>query len=357
MLPNINHSSFLNFIINPINNQCNLSCKYCYNKEKNLRKVNYKNFRNLPILSWFPKLLNGLNSLSSLKIITFTWHGGEPLLLPDKFYLTITDLEENLLKKNIKYNNVIQTNGVLLNHQKAIFLSKLNFNIGVSLDGPEYKHNKQRFHSRKNFEKAKNNIFSLSRSNIPFALFMVIHEKNVNSTKEIFSFLKRLSPQNGVSFIPRFNKTSYLSPNKYKKFLKEIFNLWLPERKPYIAILENFLSGLNNHPVHFCFLNNRCDAFISLDADGKMYSTCQVDKQMKVGNINEDNIKTLILKHELKINKMFSKIANDPLCIQLGNKPQYQRFLGKGCPKRLINRQDPYTRVLGEVIQYIENEK
>ena len=93
MTENFRSSKYLNFIINPIDNFCNLSCSYCYSRQ-NMRgkKIVCENLADLPILKWFPDFLSSLESLGSLEAITFTWHGGEPLLLPNKFYLKMVEL-------------------------------------------------------------------------------------------------------------------------------------------------------------------------------------------------------------------------------------------------------------------------
>lgn len=345
--------NYLNFIINPIDNLCNLSCRYCYSQQNMGGRKNIgKNLTKPPIFKWFPGFLSGLMSLTSLEMVTFTWHGGEPLLLPDEFYLRIVELQKKLLDK--KFNNVIQTNGTLLNRKRALFFLRLGFDLGISVDGPSFESNQQRFNTKAIFEKFKKKLFNLSKNGIPFAVFMVIHEGNVNSEKEIFSFIRKLSPQNGVSFIPRFNVNSYLDPKEYSRFLKNIFDLWWPERKPYIAILENFINGLQEKTPRFCFFNNKCDSFASLDSRGVFYSTCQPRAEVKVGKISKNNLEKLISEHGRKVEGIIKGIRNEKLCDLLGGTSNYRYFSGKGCLKRLAENKDPYTEYLAEVIKHIE---
>lgn len=355
MTENLKSLKYLNFIISPIDNLCNLDCRYCYSKQ-NIKdgKFTSKDLTNLPISKWFPGFLSGLKSLSFLKTITFTWHGGEPLLLPDKFYVQVVGLQKKLLDKKFKYNNVIQTNGTLLTEERALFFLKLGFDIGVSIDGPDFEHNRQRFNDKGLFEKVKNNLFDLSKSSVPFAVFMVVHEGNVHSEKEIFSFLKKLSPQNGVSFIPRFNTDSHLAPEEYSRFLKSLFDLWWPAREPYIAILENFISGLEGKIPRFCFLNDRCGVFVSLDSRGTLYSTCQPRDEVKVGRVEGNNLKKLISMHGSKVKEIIKGIKNEKLCDSLGGDSMYDCFLGKGCLKRLAGSKDPYIESFAKVIKHIE---
>lgn len=355
MAKNLNSLKYLNFIINTLDNLCNLNCSYCYSRQNmEGKKITSDDFTNPPILKWFPDLLSGLNSLPSLEMITFTWHGGEPLLFPDEFYMNIVSLQKKLLNKRFIYNNVIQTNGTLLTKERALFLLKLGFDIGISIDGPDFVHNKERFDQKIIFEKLKKNLFKLSESGIPFSVFMVIHEGNVHSENKIFSFLKKLSPQNGVSFIPRFNIDSYLSPEKYSRFLKSLFDLWWPARKPYLAIFENFISGLKRKSPRFCFLINKCSFFVSLDSQGNLYSTCQTKDEVKIGKIGKSNLEKLLLIHLSKVKEITKGIKNKRLCDSLGGFSSYVCFSGKGCLNRLAGNIDPYIESFAKVIKHIE---
>lgn len=347
--------TYLNIIINPINSQCNLNCKYCYAREKTNNFVQTPLiFNENPILNWFAILISELNNTTSLKTITFTWHGGEPLLLPITFYSKILRLQKKLLKKDVIFHNVIQTNGTLLTFKKAKSFNKLGFFIGISFDGPEFKYNIDRFDSYQSFNNVKNNILNLSKNNIPFSIFTVIHERNVNSEKKLLTYLKQISPKNGVSFLPRFNNKTFLDPNSYANFLIRLFNIWWPNRKPYIAIFENFIRGLQEEFPRFCFLTNRCDSFISIDSQGQVYSTCQIRNDMKIGNINTSHLKTILYKHLKKINNIYVGMKNKNLKEYLGNGSQYKMFSGQGCIKRLNKSEDCYIEAFVKVVKHIE---
>lgn len=352
---NFEQKRYLNFIVNPIDSLCNLNCQYCYSKQNmGCKQAVVKDVSELPILKWFPVFLRGLSSLPLLENVTFTWHGGEPLLLPNAFYSHMVGLQKKLLGKKLKYNNVIQTNGTLLGLKRALFFLNSGFDIGISIDGPEFEHNIQRFNSANNFNRFKRKLFNLSKNKIPFAVFMVIHEGNIGFEKEIFCFLKELLPQNGVSFIPRFNFSSHLNPKMYSEFLKRLFDLWWPERKPYIAVFENFISGLEGKTPRFCFLNGECKSFVSLDSEGTLYSTCQPKKGVELGKIWRNNLESLISKHTAKVDSITDGMTNKSLCDYLGGGPKYKSFSGKGCLKRLFNNEDLYVKSFAEVIKHIE---
>lgn len=347
--------SYLNIIINPIDSQCNLNCKYCYARE------NTNNFAQTPlvfneclILNWFAILISELNNITSLRTITFTWHGGEPLLLPIIFYSKILQLQKKLLKKDIIFYNVIQTNGILLTVKKAKLFHKLGFSIGISFDGSEFEHNVDRFSSRKMFNRVRDNILNLSKNDIPFSIFTVIHERNINSEKKLLAYLERISPKNGVSFLPRFNDKTFLDPDSYANFLIRLFNIWWPNRKPYIAIFENFIKGLQGEFPRFCFLTNRCNSFISIDSKGQVYNACQIRDDMKIGDINTSPLENILYKHLKKMNNIYKSIKNKSLKEYLGNGSQYKMFSGQGCIKRLNKLEDCYIKAFAKVITHIE---
>lgn len=68
-----------------------------------------------------------------------TFYGGEPLLEIKKIYNTFL----YATKKNIKHF-FITTNGTLLNEENSDFLIRNDFNVTVSIDGPEKIHNLNR---------------------------------------------------------------------------------------------------------------------------------------------------------------------------------------------------------------------
>lgn len=350
-------SKFLNIVLRPLDNLCNLHCKYCnVQLQSELNKSPNFSFNSKSLAwEWLPLLIKQLNFLPELRTVVFTWHGGEPLLLPKILFEKAVYWQSKYLRKNLQWSNVIQTNGLLLNDKYADFLTNLGIHIGISIDGPKYKHNQFRFTSFKEFKILMNNIYSLRTLKIPYSLSMVVHENNYQDAKGIMNFLLEMKPQNGVGLPPRFtNEDSFLDPCCYRDFLIQLFEAWWPYCPVHISIFENIIDGLEQKAPSLCYLIGRCDGFISIDSQGNVYSTCEINYNLKIGNILEEPLEDLILRHNQKIAECLGKIENKRLFEILGLNIRYIYFQAKGCPNRLVKGEDPYMPAFAEVIHYID---
>lgn len=78
------------------------------------------------------------------KEVTFGWQGGEPTLLGVDFFRNVVKLQKKYNVRGLTVKNGLQTNGTLITDEFAKFLKEEDFLVGISIDGPEYLHNKYR---------------------------------------------------------------------------------------------------------------------------------------------------------------------------------------------------------------------
>lgn len=176
---------YINLVFKPIDDICNLNCKYCHEKHdqsllsyKGLTSI--ESYNKLSILRWFPTLLKELKMMPDLQKVNFCWHGGEPLLLPYEFYEYIVKEQKKALGNGkIKYENILITNGINMDINKIKWLEKLDFSLSLSCDGPEYEHNQERFHSVQQYQIFENNLSLVNRESKAFSLHMVINKYNI----------------------------------------------------------------------------------------------------------------------------------------------------------------------------------
>lgn len=105
---------------------CPGRCKYCWSSDINSPKMTIETAKN--IVKWLKPLQN--------ERVTFTFHGGEPLLAGAEFYRQVLPMiSENLSHLNPEF--AIQTNMWLMDDELAEIFAEYNVPIGSSIDGPE----------------------------------------------------------------------------------------------------------------------------------------------------------------------------------------------------------------------------
>lgn len=349
----------LNIILKPINDICNLNCKYCHEKyDQSLlseKPFNIIHYTRLPIIKWFPVFLQKFRSIPQIKKINFSWHGGEPLLLPYEFYDYIVNEQKKQLRPAINYENSIITNCVNMDKSKIRWLESLNFYLSISCDGPDYVHNQDRFGSIDIFKKFKNNLDLVCRECKSFSLHMVINQHNLQQYDEIMTFLKMVNPKNGVALGICFMENNILPAEYVSKFFRNLFDVWITDRIPYIMEFEEIIKGLNFHPPQYCKLAlNGCIHFITVDARGLLYSGCQRKKDMIIGHIDNIDVEDIVKKHLKNIVTLNNKIAGKTFFEYFNSDPRFIYFQSKGCPNRLtIKGEDPYFPVYADLIKHV----
>ena len=295
-----------------------MHCDYCYylRKEDNLEKGKMT----FETASQMIKSILDYNTNS----VRFMWHGGEPLLSGLDMFEAVVNEQKRLNTKGLIVNNIIQTNGVLLNNDWVKFFTKYNFTVGVSLDGP-YNLCKHRNITRANFNKILQGIELLNSSNVYTGLLTVITHKSVNHARDIFNFFTEVGIKR-VRFLPcvvsdsvgKINKTLSIRPEEYGIFLSMFLDTWL-ESGITDFVFENFddyIRGKRKIVKAYCSQRNGCGNSLTIASNGNIYlcdSFCLTMNSM-VGNVklgffevcDHLNFKTFIKK----IKKLPQKCIN-----------------------------------------------
>jgi len=112
--------------------QCNLDCKYCYNR-KSKKSLNYEKIMTRTVaLRAIDFLISNSGNRQALTLVFF---GGEPLLNYDLIAYAVEYATAQAVKNNKKINFTITTNGTLLTKQIINFLRENNISVTVSIDG------------------------------------------------------------------------------------------------------------------------------------------------------------------------------------------------------------------------------
>ncbi|MCX8125012.1 MAG: anaerobic sulfatase maturase [Spirochaetes bacterium] len=283
--------NILSFLVKPVSYHCNLSCTYCFYKRVHTL---YPGTMQVMPIDVARQLLEGaINSGASY--ISFCWQGGEPTLAGLDFFKEIVSVQ-NRLKKNYQViENSIQTNGILLNDEWCQFLSRNNFLVGISLDGPEAIHNVYRrdYADNGTFEKVMKAIALMNEHAVQYNILTLVTDANVQKAKELYSFFR----QNNFSYLQFIPCVEYgengalpysINGDDLGNFYCDLFDEWYQDGFPFVQIRlfqDLLMYSINGIKTSCCWLD-KCNSYIVVEHNGDCYP-CDffVYPQWHLGNI------------------------------------------------------------------------
>jgi uncharacterized protein len=233
-------------------------------------------------------------------VITFSWHGGEPMLAGLDFYRKVVELQKKFSKAGRKIINGLQTNGSLVHEEWCRFLARENFVVGISMDGPETLHD--RFRRMKDgkptFRQVIRGFDLLVIHGIDPEILCVVNAENVKYPMEIYRYFRQL----GVSFITFLplvermaGKSSGISSRSvpataFGDFLCTIFDAWVVNDigKVKIQVFEEALRTAFRQDHTLCIFKRTCGGVPVVEHNGDFFSCDHfVDKEHCIGNIRD----------------------------------------------------------------------
>ncbi|MGV8118189.1 MAG: radical SAM protein [Candidatus Xenobiia bacterium LiM19] len=116
---------------------CNFKCTYCYGDAPSSGKKMK--------METMLKIIDHIVKDFSRQDITIEFHGGEPMLARNLIEAACERLREHYSSINGRTCSIlVQTNASLINEKDIEFFKKYDISVGVSLDGPEEIHNRNR---------------------------------------------------------------------------------------------------------------------------------------------------------------------------------------------------------------------
>ncbi len=340
----------LNFLlIKPSGPDCNISCDYCFYLKKGKLFNSGKKRMNLKTVEKMIKQA----AEQSIESINIGWQGGEPLLMGLDFFKEVMKFQKKYGQD--RFTNSIQTNGILLNKDWAMFFKNNKFLVGLSIDGNKNVHDKYRRDSSDNgtFKRVEHSAKLLLKSGVEVNSLSVVNDHSSEYIEETYTFLKGIGFTH-MQFIPvvdidpvtdKISKFS-VDPKKYGEFLSNLFDMWKKDfsnGKPniYIRFFESVFYTYLGMESPDCNLMSECGKYLVVEHNGDIYP-CDffVDPKQKLGNLNKDNL--LELLNSEKQNK-FGKVKKN-----LPAKCEKCKWVSKcfdDCPKNRM--------MTGEKISYL----
>jgi uncharacterized protein len=164
---------------------CNIDCSYCYlpNRQSTQRMSS-------AILErvFAEVFASGIVR----KPFTVVWHAGEPLVLPHPFYAEAMAILDRHNIGGVGVTHSFQTNATLIDDAWCDFIQERDLRIGVSVDGPDFLHDRCRKTRRGEgtMRRVIDGMRRLRERGIPFHAITVLTRASLDYPDELFDFYR-----------------------------------------------------------------------------------------------------------------------------------------------------------------------
>ncbi len=201
---------------------CPSKCSYCWSSEEGSPKMSIETIKD--VVTWLKKFRNDP--------VTFTFHGGEPLLAGADFYREALPLLTEGLS-HLKPALALQTNLWKMTPELAQILAKYNIPIGSSLDGPEELTDLQR--GKGYFKKTMHGYEIAKAAGLRVSFICTFTSYSVKFKEDIFNFFLK----NGLTlkFHPALPSLRSDNPGKWALAPEEYGEL-------LVYLLDKYLENI-----------------------------------------------------------------------------------------------------------------
>lgn len=300
----------------PAGPACNLDCGYCFYTEKEALFGGGSRRMSEDVLEAYTIA----NCRQSPEEIIFAWQGGEPTLLGIDFFRRALALQSRHANGK-RITNTIQTNGTLLDDEWCTFFAENDFLVGLSLDGPDWIHDRYRVDREGNPTHARimKALGCLKRHGVKYNVLACVGNVSSKHPDEIYAFFKEAGVQY-IQFIPIVERlpdhaardlglklgmppsgdggslevTEWTAqPEAYGDFLISVFDSWVRSDVGDIFVMhfEWALSTWMGYEAPTCRFAPRCGRSFIMEYNGDIYACDHyVYPEYRLGNILSDSL-------------------------------------------------------------------
>jgi len=356
---------------------CNLRCDYCFylDKKEMFSSGSQEASRFVMTGEVLEAFVKGYmeSQPEGTGEIHFTWQGGEPTLLPLDFFRSALALQKKYRRPGMKVTNSLQTNGTLLDDEKARFFRDSGFLVGISIDGPEELHDAYRRDAVGNgsFRRTMQGLEILRKHGVEFNTLTVVQNLNSRQPETVYRFLKETGSRYlqfipavepvynpgpghlsgrpdfpGPEFLPGRVSGRSVVPEDWGNFLIRVFRIWAAADigKVFVQHFDDFLGQYLGWPSSLCVHSSRCGNALAVEHDGGLYSCDHyVFPENYLGNLINEGIPVLLSR---ELQETFSRAKSAALTAECRACP-YLNLCRGGCLKdRIQKTADGYQNYL-----------
>jgi uncharacterized protein len=162
---------------------CNLDCRYCYLPDRNRTEQMAADVLDA-LFRWV--FASGLVRTP----FTVAWHAGEPMVLRPEFYAGAFEAAARHNAEPIPLLHSFQTNATLIDQVWCDFIKTHHVQIGVSVDGPAFLHDRHRVTRRAagTHHRVMRGIERLRANGIAFHVISVLTREALDYPDEMYEF-------------------------------------------------------------------------------------------------------------------------------------------------------------------------
>lgn len=292
----------ISLLVKPASGLCNMSCRYCFYRDEmeHIQTLKMK----LMSEEVMERLIESVCSEAKSRI-HITFQGGEPTLAGLPFFRSFAALMQKRKKRGTAVTYALQTNGLLLDEEWAVFLSDHSFLVGLSFDGTPRIHDASRTDQNGGTAGRVEAAWRLLREHgVAANLLCVVTGQAARKPQQVYRYLRGMGAEY-LQFIPCISPSGAhesasweLKPEQYAYFLKAIFDLWYRDlcAGDYVSIrqLDDYVQLLHGRYPSSCAAFGQCGGYFLVENDGSVYP-CDffVTDEWRLGNILDTSFEEL----------------------------------------------------------------
>ncbi|MDY3103334.1 anaerobic sulfatase-maturation protein [Prevotella sp. SGI.027] len=297
----------------PAGASCNLACEYCYYLEKlQLYRHDARHVMSDEMLERFVKQYIESQTMQQ---VLFCWHGGETLMRPLSFYEKVVRLQRQYAQGR-QIDNVIQTNGTMIDDRWAQFFHDQGWLVGVSIDGPEEFHDEYRRNKagRPSWHQVMRGINYLNKHQVEWNAMAVVNDFNADYPLDFYQFFKDIGCHY-LQFTPIVERIAThrdgrhlasmaddaqaeladfsVTPEQWGHFLCTVFDQWVRNDvgSTFVQLFDTTLANWMGMDGSLCTMARECGHAGVMEYNGDVYSCDHfVFPEYKLGNIRDSTL-------------------------------------------------------------------
>lgn len=282
-------------MVKPVGSACNMRCDYCYYLSKAELYGGHEPMMDDELLELY---IRQYIEAVETPVVTFCWHGGEPLMAGIDFYRKATALQEQF-RGDKQIANTLQTNGTLVSADWCRFFHDHRFLVGLSLDGPRDVHDAYRRDrgGRPTFDSVLRAAQLMATGDVDFNILCTVNAHSAGRGAEVYRFLRHLTPF--LQFLPVVETADgHLTPysitaDDFGQFLCDVYDEWVRTDvgRIYVQLFDNTLAQWCGQPAALCSLGETCGDSLAVEHNGDVY-VCDhfVHPAYRLGNLRTQSL-------------------------------------------------------------------